>query len=103
LRKGRFAASSGNLLTLTDKTLLASTGVRALHSAIDADAALAHLPLGGTAFKSYNAKEASLLGIESVMGVSSAPLRVLSVDDDPINQMVIQSLLEPEGYEVSDG
>eukprot|EP00798_Chlamydomonas_sp_ICE-L_P023091 gene23091-30286_t len=27
--------------------------------------------------------------------------RVLSVDDDPINQMVIQSLLTPEGYEVT--
>ncbi len=27
--------------------------------------------------------------------------RVLSVDDDPINQMVIQSLLTPEGYDVT--
>lgn len=26
--------------------------------------------------------------------------RVLSVDDDPINQMVVQNLLAPAGYEV---
>ena len=28
--------------------------------------------------------------------------KVLSVDDDPINQMVVQNLLAPEGYEVRD-
>jgi hypothetical protein len=26
--------------------------------------------------------------------------RILSVDDDPINQMVVQTMLAPEGYEV---
>ena len=26
--------------------------------------------------------------------------KVLSVDDDPVNQMVVESLLAPEGYEV---
>ena len=25
---------------------------------------------------------------------------MLSVDDDPVNQMVVESLLAPEGYEV---
>ena len=28
------------------------------------------------------------------------PVRVLSVDDDPINQLVIQNLLVPEGFKV---
>ncbi len=27
-------------------------------------------------------------------------VRVLSVDDDPVNQLVIQNLLAPEGYEI---
>lgn len=27
-------------------------------------------------------------------------IRVLSVDDDPVNQLVIQNLLAPQGYEV---
>lgn len=31
--------------------------------------------------------------------LGGAPL-VLSVDDDPINQMVVENLLTPEGYEV---
>jgi len=31
---------------------------------------------------------------------SAGPVRVLSVDDDPINQLVIQNLLVPEGFEI---
>jgi len=33
-------------------------------------------------------------------GQREGPVRVLSVDDDPINQLVIQNLLVPEGFEV---
>lgn len=30
----------------------------------------------------------------------NSKIRVLSVDDDPVNQMVVQSLLSPDVYEV---
>ena len=33
-------------------------------------------------------------------GKKGGTIRVLSVDDDPVNQMVIQNMLAPEGYEV---
>ena len=36
----------------------------------------------------------------SVSAIFASRKRILSVDDDPINQLVIQTCLEPEGYEV---
>jgi PleD family two-component response regulator len=39
-------------------------------------------------------------GRRSVHGRAKGPIRVLSVDDDPVNQMVVQSLLEPQGFKV---
>ncbi len=36
----------------------------------------------------------------SHLSLTLSASQVLSVDDDPVNQMVIQNLLEPEGYDV---
>ncbi|GAX76781.1 hypothetical protein CEUSTIGMA_g4227.t1 [Chlamydomonas eustigma] len=99
LRKGGLAVSSGNLQALIDKHRV-SAGSGALHSPRNADTSSSPWLGGENVFKSYNAKEVQLFGIESIKGSSSSPLRVLSVDDDPVNQMVVQNLLEPEGYEI---
>ncbi|GAX76782.1 hypothetical protein CEUSTIGMA_g4228.t1 [Chlamydomonas eustigma] len=89
----RFAAQSSIAYTVSEEeTLVASSIMRGRSMSLDIRS---RSPAPGAAHDVFNNMPASAKKLWR-----NGPIRVLSVDDDPVNQLVIQNLLEPEGYEI---